>query len=95
MRKAFLLAFSDTLGTREQVKNCLNNCPSVLRWRYDMSHAFYIISEATADTISKEIRNFMNNDGYFIVVEINTSTAQGWLTKASWYLINEKEYMKE
>ena len=30
MRKAYLLAYSNTLGTREQVKEYLNNIPEII-----------------------------------------------------------------
>ncbi|MDD4183682.1 MAG: hypothetical protein PHT53_07710 [Candidatus Omnitrophica bacterium] len=90
MKKAYLLAFSDSLGTREEVKNCVKNFPGIT-WRYDMSNAFYIISEENANQISTRIQNYFGKNGRFIVTEISDLNKQGWLTKDSWFLINNKK----
>lgn len=94
MKRAYLLAFSDGLGTREQIKECLNTMPSVLTWRYDMTNAFYLISEESADVISNELRERIKSNGRFIVTEISENR-QGWLTEASWYLIRYKQHQPE
>ena len=89
MRKAYLLAYSTTLGSRDEVKAVLNQLPEVLTWRYDMPNTFYIISEADAGALAKLIRAASGSKGRFIVTEITTNR-NGWLTPESWYLINEK-----
>lgn len=94
MRKAYLLAFSDDLGTRDQIKECIDKMPSVTTWRYDMTNAFYIISDATADTIANELRQQIANGGRFIVTEL-ADNKQGWLTEDSWYLMNNKHHKPE
>ena len=90
MRKTYLLAYSDDVGTRDQLKNALNEMPSVITWRYDMTNAFYIISEEMADTISTELRDRLPN-GRFLVTELGDNR-QGWLTKDSWHLIRNKQH---
>jgi hypothetical protein len=87
MSKAFLLAFSDSLGTQEQVKNWLNSIPEVSTWRFDMPHSFYIVSGADAKTIAEKLRVASGHEkGRFIVTEI-PSNSWGYLTDESWYLI--------
>jgi len=94
MSKAYLLAFSDDLGTRVEIKEFLEVMPSVLTWRYDMTNAFYIISEKTAETIASELLERIKNRGRFIITEV-TDNRQGWLTKDSWYLMRYKEHKPE
>lgn len=92
MKIAYFFAFSDDLGTREQVKSCIDSMPIILKWRYDMTNSFYLVSEESAQTIADQIRQKMNNNGRFIVTELG-SNRWGWLTKASWYLMDHKDYM--
>lgn len=94
MKKAYLLAFSDDLGTREQVKNHLDTMPSVITWRYDMTNAFYILSNDSADTICSQLQERINSKGRFIITELSEN-CQGWLTGASWYLVSHKEHKPE
>ena len=56
MRKAYLLVYSNSLGTREKVKNVLDKSSKVIHWRYDLPNSFYIISENTATQISDTLR---------------------------------------
>ncbi len=90
MRKSYLLVYSNSLGTRDQVKNCLSSIKEVLTWRFDMPNSFYIISENSADEIARSIRNTLGK-GRFILTEIS-SNKQGWLPSESWYLINNKKH---
>ena len=87
--KAYLLVYSDSLGTREQVKNCVSKIEEVHTWRYDMPNSFYIISEYSANEIAQSIRRVLGNNR-FIVTEISVSNRQGWLPKETWHLINQK-----
>ncbi|MCA0153762.1 hypothetical protein [Winogradskyella vincentii] len=89
MRKAYLLVYSNSLGTREKVKNCLDKSNLVIHWRYDLPNAFYIISEDSANELSDMIRGKLGN-GRFIVTEIS-SNKQGWLPRQTWDLINKKK----
>lgn len=90
MRKAYILVYSNNLGTRDQVKECLDNISQVITWRYDMPNSFYIISEDSADEIARAIHDYTGKTK-FIVSEI-TSNKQGWLSKETWYLINNKKH---
>lgn len=91
MKKAYLLTFSDGFGSREKIKKCLNTMSSVTNWRYDMTNAFYLISEEDAHVISNDLRELMNSEGRFIIVEL-TENKQGWLTKDSWYFMRHKKH---
>lgn len=88
MRKAYLLVYSNSLGSRDEVKNCVDNSQEILLWRYDMPNSFYLISEHSADQISEMIRNELGNNR-FLVTEIS-SNKQGWLPRKTWDLINKK-----
>jgi hypothetical protein len=88
MRMAYLLVYNDALGSREDVKGCLEGMSDVITWKYDLPHAFYIISEADARTLGKTIRERIG-DGRFLITEI-TANKGGWLPKETWYLLNNK-----
>jgi hypothetical protein len=92
MKKAYLFAFSNTLGTQKELENTLNSIPEVITWRYDMPNAFYVISNADAGVLSDAIRErTKNTNGRFIITEI-PENRQGWLTNESWHLIRNKEH---
>jgi hypothetical protein len=88
MKRAYLLVYSDQLGSREDVKRCLEGMSEVITWRYDLPHAYYIISIEEANTLAKIIRDRMGK-GRFIILEV-TSNKGGWLPGESWYLLNQK-----
>ncbi|MBI4370953.1 MAG: hypothetical protein HY552_01510 [Elusimicrobia bacterium] len=90
MKKIYLLSFSDGLGTMESVKKYLNAIPEIKHWRYDMTNAFYIVSESSAETLFEKI-HAQNGTGKFIIVEIGENR-QGWITADSWYLIQNKAH---
>ena len=92
MRKAYLLVYSSTLGTREQVKDCLNALPQVITWRHDLPHAYYIISEVqNAKDLALLIRGCRHGSGRFILTELGANKG-GWLPGDAWYLINNKRH---
>ena len=89
MKKAYLLAYSQSLGSRDEVKEILNSISEVNTWRYDMPYSFYLISEADASTLSKRIKERAPANARYIVVEL-AGNRQGWLTTESWFLIKNK-----
>jgi hypothetical protein len=91
VKKAYLLAFSASLGTQEQVKAHIEKIPEIILWRYDMPHSFYLISEASAEILAKRLREATGEgNGRFIIAELSPNY-YGWLTSESWYLIKHKE----
>jgi hypothetical protein len=91
----YLLSFSNSLGTQEQVKVCLESFSNQLIWRYDMPNAFYIVSDRSAREISEYIRGYFKNKGLFIMTEIVPLNCWGWLTDDSWYLIVNKQIKEQ
>lgn len=90
MKKSYLLAYSDSLGTRDEIKECLSGLDVIDTWRFDMPYTFYVISDNSANEISQAIRDSLGN-GRFIITEISSENKQGWLPKETWYLINNKK----
>jgi hypothetical protein len=94
MKKAYLLVYSDTLGTREEVKACIDAIPEIVDWRFDLPQAFYLISEQTASNLSNLITQKMGKNGRFIIVEV-ANNFSGWLPKATWHLLQNKTRLIE
>ena len=81
------MVYSQTLGTREEVKACLNRVPSILQWRTDLPNSFYLISLAqTANELVDQIVECAGKKGRFIIAEIDPAGTgvQGYLLKATW-----------
>lgn len=87
MKKVYLLVFSSTLGTMEEIKACMNSIKEIRTWRTDIPNAFYIISDSDAKKLASLIRDCRGGKGRFIITEIPVNKG-GWLTPESWYLIN-------
>ena len=88
-RRAYLLIYSGGVGTRQEVQDYIDDLPEILNWRYDIPHAFYLISESDADKITERILEFTGGDGRFLITEV-AENSQGWLPRGAWRFINEK-----
>jgi hypothetical protein len=93
MSKAYLLVYSDEIGTREQVKHYINNIREITHWRFDLPNTFYLISLYDSNYLSNKLMGFVGKNKKFIITEINTGNSQGVLTPESWFLLNNKSYM--
>jgi hypothetical protein len=91
MKKVYILFYSKSLGTREEVRDYLDSLSEVLHWRYDIANVFYLISEENADTLAKLIHQF-SPKGRFLITEFSKKNNQGWLFKETWEFLNEKVY---
>lgn len=90
MRKAYLLVFNTAYASREKLIEALDQCRTVITWRYDLSHAIYIISENSAHEIATELEMHTGTGpGRYLILEY-TGNSQGRLTGESWHLLNEK-----
>jgi hypothetical protein len=90
MRKVYLLVYSGRLGTRDHVKACLESIPEVITWRYDLPSAFYLVSEASAATLTEAIRKCaLLPNPRFLLTEISPNR-QGYLVKDSWAFIRDE-----
>ena len=87
-RRAYLFIYSG-VGTREEIRDYIDDLPEILNWRYDVPHTFYLISESNADEIAERILQFTDGDGRFLITEI-ADNSQGWLSRGAWRFLNEK-----
>ncbi len=90
MKKAYLLVYNDSVGTREEIRNYIDEIDEVHTWRYDLPNMFYLISTYSAEEISIKIREKATK-GRFIISEV-TENSYGWLRTDAWYLIQNKEH---
>jgi len=91
VKKLYIFNYSDTAGSREDVKKWLNQEDKVNTWRYDLPHCFYIVSDASANTLSKSFIQFNGNKGRHLIAEI-TNNRQGLLTTESWATMRMRKF---
>ena len=91
MKKAYLFIYGSTVGSRETVKEWLNNIPEITHWRFDLPNTFYLISELSAEDLTDKILQRTGKNVRFIISEYSENS-QGWLPQESWYLLNNKRY---
>ena len=91
MKRSYLFIYDDAVGTRNQLKGFLSKRPEVSHWRYDVPHAFYLVSEKSVEELYEIIQEFNQKQGRFLICEVGENK-QGWLTKKTWTLLNEKRY---
>lgn len=91
MKRAYLLIYSDHMGTREQVKAYLDERPEISHWRYDLPNTFYLISDHSAQTLYEVVQEFNQKRGLFLICE-TAPNREGWLPKEAWTLLNEKKH---
>ncbi len=81
--KSYIFIYSDPVGNREELKQTFNEMKSVVRWRYDVPHSFYILSNSSAGELAKEFEERRGTKGRFLFVEM-TSNRQGRMLKDAW-----------
>ncbi|MDM2943307.1 hypothetical protein OGY01_12750 [Citrobacter sp. Cm038] len=91
MNKLYIFNYSDTAGSREDVKKWLDQEEKVTTWRYDLPHCFYVISKASASELSKSFIQFNGKKGRHLFAEI-TDNRQGLLTTKSWSVMRMRRY---
>lgn len=90
MKKAFILVYNPSLGSREEVKKFVAGSRLINTWRFELSGSFFLISEFNADEIGENIRaHFGEKKGAYFLTEIGD--CQGMLEERSWSLINDKK----
>ena len=92
IEKVYLLTYSLALGTKEQIKNCLDQIPQIKKWRTDLPSSFYLISQCqTANEVADLLTACIGKTGRFLIVEIApTANLQGWLMPDTWHFMNRK-----
>ena len=83
--------YDDTVGTREELKNVLSEMNSVLTWRFDVPHCFYVISSHSAQDLYNEFIRKNGSNGRFMFVEV-TDNRQGMMLPDTWHLLTHKEH---
>lgn len=84
-RKVYLLVYTNSVGTRDDIKAWANSCGLVKAWRYDMPNSMYLASEAAAQELSDSLREALPQ-GRFLITELSRNR-QGWLSSETWHLI--------
>lgn len=87
--RAYLLIYSPDIGTREEIRDYIDDLPEILNWRYDVPQGFYLVSQSNADDIANHILRFSNGNGRFLITEV-VENSQGWLPRRTWHFLNEK-----
>lgn len=90
MRKAYVLIYSDQIGSRDAVKAWADKSKLVITWRYDLPHCFYLISTSTATELANDLRSTTGETGRFLITEASENRA-GWLPSDTWYLLRHKK----
>ena len=79
----YILVFSSSVGTREQVKEFIDSREEILTWYLCMSHAIFIRSNQDATGLQKIFKEFTRDRGRFIILDCQTDR-NGWLPKNAW-----------
>jgi hypothetical protein len=90
MKKVYLFIYNDETGTREELKAIISIMNTVLTWRFDMPHSFYIISENSAIELYDEFTKAHGIKGRYMFIEC-TDNKQGQMLPDTWYLLNNKQ----
>lgn len=94
MIKLYIFNYSDTAGTREQVKAWIENESKISSWRYDLPNSFYLLSKASSSDLSASFNKYNGKKGRHLIAEI-TDNRQGLLTSKSWAFMRRKKYDME
>ncbi|HIE9131226.1 hypothetical protein [Klebsiella variicola] len=93
MIKLYIFNYSDTAGTREEIKTWIENEGKISNWRYDLPNCFYLVANATAYELSTSFNEYNGKKGRHLIAEV-TDNREGLLTKQSWAFMRRKRYDK-
>ena len=85
MKKTYLLAYSHSVGSRDEVKEWADKAKAIEHWRTDLPNCFYLVSSANADELANDFRRTFNNRGLFLITELSDNH-EGALPVQSWSL---------
>ncbi len=91
MRKAYILLYDNSVGTREAVKGVIDSMQRVYTWRFDIPNSFYIISEYSAEQLYQEFVDKNGIRGRFMFIEASTNR-QGQMLNETWHLLTHKTH---
>ena len=86
MTVAYVLVYSDEVGTGEQVKAYLDNM-RITAWRYSIPNCFFVVSAQSAAVLAAELRAHAPQ-GRFLIAEV-AANSFGWLLEDDWHLLHE------
>lgn len=88
---AYLLVFELPFGTTSEIADFLNaNGNIFLNWLTVLPNSFFIISHLSATELGKAFREYTENQGRFIILDVKTDRS-GWLPKKAWDFINNPQ----
>lgn len=89
--RSYVLVFDDAIGTRRKVLDFLDQRPEILNWYTCMSNAVLIVSDKSADELTKLFRTFTQDRGRFLIINASDSDRNGWLPQKAWRLIRNAD----
>lgn len=90
MKKLYLFIYNDEVGTRQAIKAIINEMSTVITWRFDIPHSFYIVSNNSAKELYEEFAVANGQKGRFMFIEC-TENRQGLMLKDTWFFLNKKK----
>ena len=91
MLKTYILLYNQQVGTRDEVKSILDSMGEVKEWRTELPYSFFILSEDSASSLVKILRERTGSKGRLIIAEIPSGNRQGWLSPATWQFLKPKQ----
>lgn len=81
---SYVLIFSESFGTAEEVRELLDGHPNVYNWYYCLPNAIFFVSDLTATQASDSFRaSRLPKTGHFLILDTKTDR-NGWLPKKAW-----------
>ena len=88
MANHYILVYNDYVGSREQVKQAIDQDPRIINWRYDLPNMFYLKTALSANDLASIIHKLRGQEGMFIIAQIDKTNKQGWLPEETWNFLN-------
>lgn len=79
----YIIVFSDSVGKKDDVKEYIDSRSEFTNWYICMSNAIFVRSKCDAKGITTILREFTEDEGRFIVLDVDTDKS-GWLPKKAW-----------
>ena len=86
----YIIVFSNPVGSRNEVKEFIDSRSEFKHWYVCMSNAIFVRSNKTAKQITEIFREFTEDSGRFIVLDVDTDRS-GWLPKRAWAFMRTEE----
>ncbi len=86
---AYLLVFDSAIGSLEEVSKFLDFREDVFyNWITILPNSFFVISDKSASELTTVFREFTQDTGKFIILDVETDR-NGWLPKKTWEFLND------